>query len=205
MIWLGTDLDKIGYHCERLGDRYRFTLGKPIQVTTTKRKNVNRELSALSKNCTEDKFMLRYTPNNEIYFDADFVEGESTSASVSIDTGTSSVVIGSAMKSSPKGVLVFSHSLALTGQANDEIRILGNTQTSRNSLLRIVQILAVGYNNGKLFGLFQIPVKRGIALWKDGMGANAGFTVLGRSIRDCTKWSSYTIDDWFTDCKVEVE
>ena len=205
MIWLDTDFDKIRYHCEKVGDRYRFTLGEPIQVTTTRRKNVNRELSVLSKSCMEDKFMLRYTPNNEIYFDADFIEGVGDSASLRIDADTSEVIIGKATKSSQRGVLVFSHSLALTGQANDEIRILGNTQTSKNSLLRMVHILAVGYNNGKLFGLFQVPVRRGIALWKEGMGANAGFTVLGRSVRDCTRWSSYTIDDWFSGCKVEVE
>lgn len=206
MIWLDFDFDAIRHRCEKVGGRYKLTLGSPIEVTTTKRRHINNILSALSPNCLEDKFMLRYRANNVIYFDEDFLDGDESEASVNIDAVTSEITIGKVSKYSERwGILAFSHSLALSGKANDEIKILVNTQTSKSNLFQKVKLLGVGCDNDKLFGLFLLPVVRGVALWGNGIAPNMGVTVRGRALRDCTKWTPYTIDDWFCGCKVEVE
>lgn len=182
---------------------YEYTLGvAPIQVTATRSKH-NNELIAdnLSSGVMQDKFMLRYTPTNKIYFTPTFLSRPSQSASCLIKGEI--IVIGCIEEFPIKtGVLTFSSTLSINNLLKSKIQIYANSKTE-NTVISRAKVLAVGQTDkGDLFGLYYINNSKGLAITNI---QNTRTLISTQTLREVPiqNYKSYALDDWFTGVKIK--
>ena len=197
------DLDKkeIKSKSVILDDFYEYTIGNPIEVTCIKSDNVNKLISKnLSSKFIEDKFMLKYRPNNKIYFDRTFIDSPSDSTFTSYEINNK-VYIGEGNKYKLNdGVLAFSGFLSANNMVEEDRFIFGNSRVLE-TIKQKVFILAIGVRNDMLFALYYIMSSKGTALsLKD--DANRGISVNTLKYCDCSNYSKFSIKDWFNGAKI---
>lgn len=184
---------------------YRYSLGDMVEITTIKMSNHNTLMSGnLASSIKEDKFMMKYLPSNTIYFTEKLVSGGSMdNISCYLDKETNSVYIGTydeyEMKS---GVLMFSGILGLNKYVESERYIYVNSKMT-NNIKKYVMVLSVGALGDKLFGLYYIPNRRGIAV-RYGTSLTTGVSVSSFKKVHCADYKKFTISDWFSGTKIRV-
>lgn len=207
MLFYGLMTTQVKALCPKQGKYYVLRLGEKIEVTSIKRLNTNTVLSgSLSSNKVEDKLMIKYYPNNIIYFDEELIEGYATLSSVSceVDKETYTVKVGRQGKYSVnQGVLALSGVLSANGLVERQRAILSNSQVQSKVRGR-VRVLSVGVAGSDLFGLFLARNERGIAVSLDDSDSLA-LSVKNLQVRDCSDWAKSYIEDWFVGCKVAVK
>ena len=198
------DLNKndILKHSIKDDDFYRFTIGSPIQVTCLNNANVNKLISKnLSSDVLEDKFMLRYTPNNKILFNKDIVDKEEEFVSLSINRDTNEVIVGAKHEYSlTDGILVFSGFLSANNMVENDRYIFGNSRVLE-SIKKRVMVLSIGVRKDMLYALYYIPSGKGLA-FAEKRGSNIGISVNTLKECDCSEYERFTIKDWFDGAKI---
>lgn len=185
-------------------DFKEYIMGNQVTVTAMKKFDENLLVAkTLSSDFSEDKFMVKYSPNNKIYFSNKFLstENEGNFASCYIDEETCSVYIGSAEEFPIKsGVLVFSGVLSLNNMVERDRDLYCNDRVLSTFKHR-VKILSLGVRGDKLFGLYLVPSERGIAVGVDGAN-NLGISTSSLKVRDCSAHNKFSIIDWFKNAKI---
>lgn len=188
------------------GDYYKLTTGRAIEVTVIRKNNSNIVLTQnLSSDVQQDKFMVRYRPNNMVYFDRDFIDDDKACyISCQIDKENNCVKIGKPDKYPiSSGVIATTGVLSLNGLVEENRVILYSNRLSDEAVKKKVTLLSVGLKGDELFGLVHIPRHKGIAISVDGT-QTMGKSVASEKERNCWEWKSMTIDDLFTSYKINI-
>lgn len=184
---------------------YAMTMGEQVEVTALRKRNSNNILiQSLSKKQSEDKFMVKYIPNNVVYFDKELIDSEIPLKYVSckIDRKSCCVFVGRPEKYQiSSGVLATTGVLSLNGMVEVDRDIYYGSHLTSTSLKTKVTLLSVGLRGDSLFGLFHIPRERGIAVSVDNK-TQKGVSVASMRERDCWNWGTCCVEDWFDKCKV---
>lgn len=184
---------------------YRYKLGNSVEITSVKKHHMNNLVASnLSHNSKEDKLMVRYTPTSEIYFSHNFVESDidKNLASCYIDSKSCCVYVGTPEEFELKsGVLTFSGFLSLNNLVEEDKLILGNAKVVE-TIKKRVRILAIGLRGDNLLALYYIPNVRGMAIGMKGR-EDVGRSSSSLKIKDCTSYSKFTVNDWFTNTKIK--
>lgn len=188
-----------------IGDYYKMEVGEPLEVSVMRKVNRNDVLSySLSPHKQEDKFMIKYCPNNVVLFDKDFVESGNLSNYVSchIEKEHSTVIVGNPDKYELKsGILATTGTLSLNGLVQKNRSIYFSSQLSSEMVKKRVHLVSVGLLGNSLFGLFHISRERGLAISIDDSETQA-MSVVSMKTRDCLSWDELDIEDWFDKCQV---
>lgn len=204
----GISREEIKANAVLTGDYYVYSFGERVEVSTIRKRNSNEILSySLSPDKAEDKFMIKYTPNNVIYFDKDFVDSDDKTMCISchIDDDNARVLIGKLDKYEIKsGVLVPTGILSVNGLVQKNRHIYYSNKSSISSLKRRINLLSVGVLGDKLYGVYHIAKARGIAFSSDDETTQAISTVTLKP-RDCISWNYLDIEDWFENCQLRVK
>lgn len=197
--------DYIRAKSELIGAYYKYTIGNKVEVTTVKKRNANNLLSTcLSSNKKEDKMMIRYYPNNIIYFDKDFIDNnDSNLASCFIDVDSFSVYIGKVGKYEiNSGVLSFTGVLSINNLVQEQRYVYSNSQISDSDTKSKIRIFSVGVLGEELYGLYFIPKERGLAISSD-VYNHLAYSVKTWNLKDFSSWSKFSLEDWFKGNKIE--
>lgn len=211
MILYGITKEEIRKFATKTDDGafYALSVGQPIEVTVIKKRNENNVLSsALVVNKLEDKFMIKYQPNNEILFDTDFVESKNDVNLVSceVDTKLSKLLVGLPEKySAQSGYLVASGVLSLNGLVEAQRKIYYCPQLTSENAKRKITLLSVGLKGtSDLFGFFLVKNERGIAVSVDDTQSTAvSVSSKTKWEKNRHSWKSFCIEDFFKSCKVK--
>ena len=184
---------------------YEYTIGSPIEVTCLKNANSNKLISSnLSSDKLEDKFMIRYRPNNKVYFLKDYIDSdeETDFSSIWIDKDENRVYVGrSGDYKLNDGVLVFSGFFSMNNILESDRYIYGNSRVIETIKQR-VYILSVGVRDNMLYALYYIASHKGTAIGiKDSNYKGLSINTLKEC--NCTKYNKFTIKDWFDGAKIE--
>lgn len=200
MIFLQLDKNCIVENAKKVDTWYVYELGNPVEITTLKSKDANNIIARnLSSKVIEDKFMLRYSPTNIVYFSEAFIESDSNFGAFYIDNKSYSIYVGTNEEfGTCSGVLMFSGKLSINDLVEEHVKILGNNKVLSTIMSR-VHVLSVGARGDNLFALYYIPSSRGIAIGTEG---NVGISVNTLKERNCDGYKSFTIEDWFSYAKV---
>lgn len=202
MVFLGLDKKNIQDSSELQGDGlYRYQLGEKVEVFTRSKSHVNDILSKnLSSDSAEDKFMIRYTPINEVFFTKEFLEdsgdmGKNFASCMVSDK----VCIGETNRyPTNNGVLAFTGVLSINSIVERDRGIKCSSQIE-SILVNKVKVLACGVRHDTLFGLFYIPSERGISVEEDN-GVYISAKNLG--VDNHKDWHKFTLDTWFQGASV---
>ena len=199
-------LDKllIKKYAELKDNYYVYTIGDPVEIITTRSKHTNELAENLSLDTVKDKFMLKYVPNNKIYFSQSFIEDDTDENFVScyIDENTSRVYIGKLDEFPIKsGVLTFSSTLSMNNMQQEEIQIMGNSKTV-NTIKNRAKLLAVGMGTkDTLFGLYYINNSKGLAISLPN-NTNKGISTQTLKLKDMNGYTSFPLEKWFEGVKI---
>lgn len=178
---------------------YEFVLGTGIEVTSIKNFDKNRLiLDNLCKDKTDDKLMLVYRPPNSVYLHEDVFDAKNVTCVVNNETGRLEIQRESGCGAS-QGVLVTSGVLSGNGLVEYEKRIAYKSQYE-GSVFKLVRLLAVGMRGDKLFGLYYIPSRNGIAV---DLGMGRGISSVTYKEITLVGYKRYVLDDWFTGSRVK--
>ena len=196
------DIDKNYIKNNSFFDKYyEFSLGNPIEVTSTKKKHLNALIAEnLSTSKKEDSLMIQYQPTNNVCFTKDFMESSGISASCHIDIETSKVVVGKRDEFQIRnGILTFSGFLSLNNFVEKHKKIYGNSKV-KETLVNRVRVLSVGLRGDKLYALYYIPNTRGVYIGVN--SDNLAISSTAGKFKDCENLTSFIIDDWFENTKI---
>jgi hypothetical protein len=183
---------------------YEYCLGEPLEIISTKAKHSNQLMADnLSSNKLEDRFMLKYSPTNKIYFTENFLKGKTDENFISclVDEKTSRVIIGRPEEFPLKtGVITFSHRLSMNDKPDKEICVYANSKVA-NTVKQRVKILAIGVKDNITVGLIYVSNSKGLAvelLDKE----NIGISTQTLREKNLTGYTKYSLDNWFNQARV---
>ena len=192
---------------EKDGDYYKLKLGDRLTVRTTHKRNSNEILvNNLAEQKSSDKFMVKYQPSNEIWFDKELIESDKDLkyVSCSVDSESCRVLVGKSNKyDAIGGVIATSGILSLNNLVQCHRKIYYSSNLSPLLVKRKVKVLAVGLKGEKLFGMFYVPQNRGLAVSVD-YTESMGFSAESKKYRECWNWEHLCIDDWFDGNSISI-
>lgn len=216
MTLVGLDIKDV--YEEYDAEHYVFELGTQVSIDSMKKADKNNTLKNLSTSFREDRFISRYTPTNVILFDKDLVDDEdivsvdcvTKGLSYELDEQENCIRIGKQGKyKNWSGLLVFSHTLLYNCVLGDDIEVMRAKNISEDTMLKTVKVLSVGASTRvdgvtDVVGLYYIPHTRGYAYRPSSVIKGRGITTLALKEKDCDKYTSYRISNWFDKAKVVV-
>lgn len=213
MIFYGLTKEEVLARGSHVGEYYVLDLGDRVEISVLQ-KNKNKATGILSScvalNKVEDKFGVKYSPNNKIYFDAEFLLSETSSmnnVSYTIDRVRNRVIIGDSVKYDIQydGFLTLSGRLSLNGYVSEERPIYFSSRVVSQAASK-VQVLSVGALGNTLFGLYHIAPQAGVAIGSDDASTHSDWAIstkTGRG-RSCPNWHDFYLGDWFETCDISV-
>lgn len=199
MKFIDLNREEIKQHSILEDGYYIYTVGSPVEITTSKSNNKNEIIAkVLSEFSQQDKLMVKYEPTNKIYFSKNFIDNNTNEnlASFYIDKNTCRFYVGTPTEfGNISGILAFSGYLSANNLVEEDRPILC-TKRMANYLTSRIRVMSVGVRENMLYGLFYIPNVKGMKLSLRG-SFDKGYSPVSYKLSKCGECCHYTIKDWF--------
>jgi len=187
------------------GEFYKYYLGKQIEITVINSDNLNNVLTKTALVLSQDRLMTKYTANNILYFDRDFIDHDTfnTKASCEVSVTDKRIRIGLPNKYSIKtGVLLFSGVLSTNNLVQEERTVYYSSALDWSKVCNKVSVIAAGVIRDKVYALYLIKNERGLAIGvRDTL--DLGMSIKNLNVASRKGWSKFLIDDFFVENRVK--